>query len=58
MRRALSSCPLAEKGFRRALLDDVHLQNGLNVHEGKVTCRAVADALRLPYTPATAVLGE
>ena len=49
---------LAEKGFRQALLDDVHLQNGLNVHEGKVTCRAVADALCLPYTPAGAVLGE
>jgi len=49
---------LAEKGFRQALLDDVHLQNGLNVHEGKITCRAVADALRLPYTPAGAVLGK
>lgn len=47
---------LADKGFPRALIEDVHLQNGLNVYEGKVTCRAVADALRLPYTPATAVL--
>jgi alanine dehydrogenase len=46
---------LADKGLRRALADDVHLQNGLNVHEGKVTCRAVADALRLPYTPATEI---
>ena len=48
---------LADKGFPRALIDDVHLQNGLNVHAGKVTCRAVADALRLPYTPAAEMLG-
>ena len=49
---------LADKGFPRALIDDVHLQNGLNVHEGKVTCRAVADALRLPYTPTAEILGR
>jgi alanine dehydrogenase len=48
---------LADKGFPRALIDDVHLQNGLNVHQGKVTCRAVAVALRLPYTAAVEVLG-
>jgi len=47
---------LADKGFPRALIDDRHLQNGLNVHAGKVTCRAVADALQLPYTPAAEVL--
>jgi len=47
---------LAEKRFPRALIDDVHLLHGLNVHDGKVTCRPVADALRLPYTPAIDVL--
>lgn len=47
---------LAEKGFPRALIEDAHLRNGLNVHDGKVTCRAVADALRLPYTAAVDVL--
>jgi len=47
---------LAEKGFRRALIDDEHLRNGLNVHDGKITCRAVADALRLPYTPTADLL--
>ena len=47
---------LADKGFPRALIDDVHLRNGLNVHDGKITCRAVADALRLPYTPAAEML--
>jgi alanine dehydrogenase len=49
---------LADKGFPRALIDNVHLQNGLNVHDGKVTCHAVADALRLPYTPATELFGK
>ena len=39
---------IADKGLPRALIDDVHLQRGLNVHAGKVTCPAVADALRLP----------
>jgi alanine dehydrogenase len=47
---------LADKGFPRALIDDMHLRNGLNVHDGKVTCRAVADALRLPYTAASQTL--
>ena len=47
---------LADKGFPRALIEDGHLQNGLNVHDGKVTCRAVADALRLPYTQAAEIL--
>jgi alanine dehydrogenase len=40
---------LACKGFPQALIEDVHLQNGLNVHNGNITCRAVADALHLPY---------
>ena len=48
---------LADKGFPRALIDDLHLQNGLNVHAGQITCRAVADALRLPYVPAAKMLG-
>jgi len=47
---------LADKGFPRALIDDIHLQNGLNIYAGKITCRAVADALRLPYSPAADML--
>jgi len=47
---------LANKGFPRALEEDAHLRNGLNVHDGKMTCRAVADALGLPFTPAEQVL--
>lgn len=47
---------IADKGWRQALHDDLHLRNGLNVHNGQVTCRAVADALNLPYTPAEQAL--
>jgi alanine dehydrogenase len=35
---------LADKGLK-ALVDDPHLRNGLNVHKGRITNRAVADAL-------------
>ena len=35
---------LADKGYKKALEDDPHLMNGLNVHGGKVTYKAVADA--------------
>ena len=47
---------LAGEGARRALGEDVHLRNGLNVYDGMVTHRAVADALKLKYTPAEAAL--
>jgi alanine dehydrogenase len=43
---------LADKGWRRALSEDPHLLKGLNVHDGRVTYRAIADALELPYTHA------
>ncbi|MFC6440058.1 alanine dehydrogenase [Bowmanella sp. JS7-9] len=52
---------LANKGPKQAMLDDVHLLNGLNVHEGKVTYKAVVDALGkqlgLTYTDARTALG-
>ena len=47
---------LADKGWQRALHDDLHLRNGLNVYNGQITCCAVADALKLPYTPADQAL--
>lgn len=47
---------LADKGWRRALAEDPHLKNGLNVAAGKVTHKAVAKALNLPYTPPDAVI--
>jgi alanine dehydrogenase len=47
---------LADKGYRIALGQDPHLRAGLNVHEGRITYKAVADALKLPYVPAEQVL--
>jgi alanine dehydrogenase len=47
---------LADKGARRALAEDPHLRNGLNVHAGRITHRAVAAALGLPFQdPETAL---
>ncbi|MGB2272394.1 MAG: alanine dehydrogenase [Pseudomonadales bacterium] len=40
---------LANKGVKKALLDDPHLLNGLNVHQGTVTYKAVADVLSYDY---------
>lgn len=40
---------IANKGAKQALLDNVHLKNGLNVHKGKVTYQAVAQALGYEY---------
>jgi len=42
---------LADKGWRRAIAEDPHLRNGLNVHAGKLTCKPVAEAQGLTYTP-------
>jgi alanine dehydrogenase len=47
---------LANKGWKQALKDNVHLKNGLNVAEGKVTYEAVALALGKPYVPADSLL--
>ncbi len=47
---------LADEGYRVALGRDPHLRAGLNVHEGRVTHKAVADALKLPYVPAEQAL--
>jgi alanine dehydrogenase len=47
---------LANKGLKQAMLDDPNLLNGLNVHKGLVTYKAVFDALGskldLTYCPA------
>jgi len=42
---------LADKGWRQAMRDDPGLLAGLNVHAGRVTNAAVAEALGHAYTP-------
>lgn len=43
---------LANKGWKRALAEDHHLRNGLNVAFGKVTCAPVAEVLGYNYVSA------
>jgi alanine dehydrogenase len=47
---------LANQGWKDALRGDAHLKNGLNVCNGKVTCREVAEALGHSYTPVDQLL--
>ncbi len=46
---------LADRGLK-ALVEDVHLRNGLNVHQGRVTNAAVAEALGYDMAEPRAVL--
>ena len=48
---------LAGKGWRQAMLDDPHLAEGLNIHDGHVTHPAVARALGLLHTQVRDALG-
>jgi alanine dehydrogenase len=48
---------LADKGVRKAMADDRHLLNGLNVCSGRVTHRAVAEARGLEFVPPGKALG-
>ena len=47
---------IANKGWKKALADDAHLKNGLNVAHGKVTYKAVADDLGYAYVAADKVI--
>ena len=47
---------IADKGWKQALKDDVHLRHGLNVAGGKVTYQAVAQDLGYDYVAAESVL--
>ncbi len=40
---------LANKGYKKALQDDPHLANGLNVHDGAIAHEAVANDLGKPF---------
>jgi alanine dehydrogenase len=49
---------LADQGYRQAMLEDPHLRNGLNVHQGRVTYEAVAAVHGYDYLPAEEALRE
>jgi alanine dehydrogenase len=47
---------LANNGWKKAMSLDQHLRDGLNIHEGRITHPAVAEALGQPHTPAEEAL--
>ena len=47
---------IANKGWKQACNDNIEIARGLNVVEGKITYKAVAEAFGLDYTPAAEVL--
>lgn len=47
---------LANKGYKKAMLDDKALALGLNVYEGKIVYKAVAEAFDMEYTPLEEVM--
>ena len=49
---------IAGKGWRRALSDDPHLRDGLNICRGKVTHPAVARDLGFTLSPADRAIEE
>ncbi len=49
---------LANKGYRKAVDDDPHLMNGLNVHKGDVTYRQVAVDLGYEFVEPTVSLAR
>jgi len=48
---------IADKGIRRAALENPEIAHGINIFEGKVTHRGVAEAFGLPYTEVGKALG-
>lgn len=42
---------IANKGWRQAMVENPEIRCGANVVNGKVTCKGVAEAFGLPYTP-------
>jgi len=49
---------LADKGWRRAMMDDPHLREGLNIHDRQVTHPAVAQVFGMHHAAAVQVLAD
>jgi alanine dehydrogenase len=48
---------IAERGLRRAALEDPALALGVNTYAGEITCQPVAQAHGLPWKPLASLLG-
>ncbi len=49
---------LADQGYKQTLTESKNYLAGLNVFKGKITCKGVADAFKLSYTPPEQALKE
>jgi alanine dehydrogenase len=49
---------IANKGWKKACKDNAEIVPGLNVVNGKLTCKAVAEAFGYEYTPVESVLQD
>jgi len=49
---------LADKGWKRACLENEELRKGLNIVRGKVVYKGVSDAFDLPFSPLEEVLSD
>lgn len=47
---------IADKGWKKACMENVEIKPGVNVVDGKVTYKGVADAFDIPYTPLEEIL--
>ena len=47
---------LANKGYKAALLEDDHFMNGLNVINGQITCKEVAEGFSMKFVDARIAL--
>ncbi|OQY11399.1 MAG: alanine dehydrogenase [Desulfobacteraceae bacterium 4572_19] len=47
---------IANKGWKQAALDSNEIKTGINIINGKITYKAVADAFNLKYTPVDDIL--
>lgn len=47
---------IAEKGYKQAAIDNPEIARGINMLEGRVTHKSVADAFGLEYTPLSTLL--
>ncbi len=47
---------VANLGYKQAMRHDANLMNGLNIHKGRLTHKAVASALQQEYVPAETII--
>ncbi len=47
---------LADRGYKKTLVENKNYLSGLNILNGKITCKGVADAFKMPYIPAKETL--